>query len=99
MVLYIEIQEDNVARSKQEVEQVCRVAISSLDGYDLSGFNELNKNTGGFHGGELIIITGRPGMGKSALAVNIDYAPTHIASMPVAVNICCHAARHAEGTL
>ena len=35
----------------------------------------------------------------TALAVNIDYAPTHIAGMPVAVNICCHAARHAEGEI
>ena len=32
----------------------------------------------------------------TALAVNIDYYPTHIAGLPVAVNICCHAARHAE---
>ena len=36
-----------------------------------TGFDELNKRTGGFHGGELIIIAGRPGMGKSAFAVNI----------------------------
>lgn len=36
-----------------------------------TGFVELNKRTGGFHGGELIIIAGRPGMGKSAFAVNI----------------------------
>ena len=35
----------------------------------------------------------------TALAVNIDFAPTHIAGLPVAVNICCHAARHAEGTM
>lgn len=35
----------------------------------------------------------------TALAVNIDYFPTHIAGMPVAVNICCHAARHAEAIL
>lgn len=35
----------------------------------------------------------------TALAVNIDYYPTHIAGLPVAVNICCHAARHAEKTL
>jgi fumarate hydratase subunit alpha len=33
------------------------------------------------------------------LAVNIEYTPTHIAGMPVAVNVCCHAARHAEGIL
>jgi len=30
------------------------------------------------------------------LAVHIDYLSTHIAGMPVAVNLCCHAARYAE---
>ena len=35
----------------------------------------------------------------TALAVHIASAPTHIAGMPVAVNICCHSARHAEGEL
>jgi fumarate hydratase subunit alpha len=44
---------------------------------------------------------GPAGLGgrTTALAVNIDYLPTHIAGMPVAVNVCCHAARHAEGIL
>ncbi len=32
----------------------------------------------------------------TALAVHIEYFPTHIAGLPVAVNICCHASRHAE---
>jgi fumarate hydratase subunit alpha len=31
----------------------------------------------------------------SALAVNIETYPTHIAGLPVAVNICCHVNRHA----
>ena len=31
----------------------------------------------------------------TALAVNIDIYPTHIAGLPVAVNICCHVNRHA----
>ena len=35
----------------------------------------------------------------TALAVNIATYPTHIASMPVAVNVCCHAARHAQRVL
>lgn len=35
----------------------------------------------------------------TALKVNIMAAPTHIAGMPVAVNICCHAARHAHAVL
>lgn len=35
----------------------------------------------------------------TALKVHILEAPTHIAGLPVAVNICCHAARHASVTL
>lgn len=32
----------------------------------------------------------------TALAVNIETYPTHIAGLPVAVNVNCHATRHAE---
>ena len=41
---------------------------------------------------------GPAGLGgnTTALGVNIETSPTHIAGMPVAVNICCHAARHAS---
>jgi len=35
----------------------------------------------------------------TALAVNVETYPCHIASLPVAVNIQCHAARHKETTL
>ncbi len=35
----------------------------------------------------------------TALAVQIDTMPTHIASMPVAVNMQCHSARHKEAVL
>lgn len=50
-------------------------------------FDEINKM--GF---------GPAGLGgtNTALGVNIETFPTHIAGMPVAVNICCHAARHKE---
>ena len=39
---------------------------------------------------------GPGGLGGSttALAVNIETYPTHIAGLPVAVNICCHVNRH-----
>lgn len=39
---------------------------------------------------------GPQGLGGSttALAVHVNHFPTHIAGMPVAVNICCHAYRH-----
>jgi len=35
----------------------------------------------------------------TALAVNIEMMPCHIASLPVAVNIQCHVASHKETTL
>lgn len=44
---------------------------------------------------------GPQGLGgrTSALAVHVEAAPCHIASLPVAVNIQCHAHRHREVTL
>lgn len=35
----------------------------------------------------------------TALAVNINTYPTHIAGLPVAINICCHVNRHAHRVL
>lgn len=52
---------------------------------------------------ELLELVNRTGIGPqglggrtTALRVHVEWAPTHIASLPVAVNINCHAARHAE---
>lgn len=44
---------------------------------------------------------GPAGLGGNvtALAVNIERYPTHIAGLPVAVNICCHVNRHIEKTI
>ena len=44
---------------------------------------------------------GPAGLGGSttALAINIETYPTHIAGMPVAINMCCHVDRHASVTL
>lgn len=36
---------------------------------------------------------------KTALAVNIETYPTHIAGLPVGINICCHVNRHAHRVL
>ena len=36
---------------------------------------------------------------QTALAVNIETYPTHIAGLPVAVNMCCHVNRHAHRVL
>lgn len=55
---------------------------------------------------ELLEMINRTGIGpqglggeNTAVAVNVEWAPTHIASLPCAVNINCHAARHAEAEL
>ncbi len=39
------------------------------------------------------------GGNTTALAVNIETAPTHIAGLPVAVNVGCHVTRHATAVL
>lgn len=50
---------------------------------------------------ELLMLINKSGIGPgglggstTALAVNINTYPTHIAGLPVAVNICCHVNRH-----
>ena len=55
---------------------------------------------------ELLEIINQTGIGPlglggqtTALAVNIEWGPTHIASLPVAVNLNCHCARHWEGEI
>ena len=36
---------------------------------------------------------------QTCLAVNIEEAPTHIAGLPVSVNVGCHVTRHASGEI
>lgn len=44
---------------------------------------------------------GPAGLGGAvtALAVNVETGPTHIAGLPVAVNMCCHVCRHAHAEI
>jgi fumarate hydratase subunit alpha len=55
---------------------------------------------------ELLELANKTGVGPqglggttTAVKVNIEWYPTHIAGLPVAININCHAARHADVTL
>lgn len=61
--------------------------VKNLENEMLQRINELGIGPAGLGG----IIT--------ALAVNIETYPTHIAGLPVAVNISCHVTRHAEVVL
>lgn len=58
-----------------------------LENRILTEVNKLNIGAQGF-GGDV-----------TALAVNIETAPTHIAGLPVAVNVGCHVTRHAEAVI
>lgn len=52
------------------LETLARARTSVLSGQS-TGFGGLDRLTGGFQGGQLIILAARPAMGKSALAVQI----------------------------
>lgn len=52
---------------------------------------------------ELLTLVNKTGIGpqglggtSTAIKVHIEWSPTHIAMLPVAININCHSARHAE---
>ena len=50
-----------------------------------SGFQDLDQKTSGFQRGDLIIIAGRPGMGKTALALNIARNAAQETGEPTAI--------------
>lgn len=60
---------------------------ANLEKEILAKINELGIGPGGY-GGD-----------TTALDVHIIALPTHIAGMPLAINICCHALRHSEGII
>ena len=50
-----------------------------------TGFSDLDRMTSGFQPGDLIVVAGRPSMGKTALALNIGENVALTTGMPVAV--------------
>jgi replicative DNA helicase len=42
-----------------------------------TGLRDLDKKTGGLHASDLVIVAGRPGMGKTALVTKIAYGAAH----------------------
>lgn len=60
---------DVLARAQAQLEFLSqnRSVISGLE----TGFYDLDKATSGLHEGEMIVIAARPGMGKTAFALNI----------------------------
>ncbi|MEO8537371.1 MAG: replicative DNA helicase [Betaproteobacteria bacterium] len=50
-----------------------------------TGFADLDRMTSGFQPGDLIVVAGRPSMGKTALAINIGESVALNTGLPVAV--------------
>ena len=61
--------------------------VKNLESEMLQKINELGIGPAGLGGT------------NTALAVNVETYPTHIAGLPVAINISCHVTRHAETIL
>ena len=61
--------------------------VRNLESEMLEKINKMGIGPGGLGGTQ------------TALAVNIETDPTHIAGLPVAVNICCHVNRHVKRVL
>lgn len=61
--------------------------VRNLESEMLEKINKLGIGPGGLGGTQ------------TALSVNIETYPTHIAGLPVAVNICCHVNRHVKRVL
>ncbi|PYG86677.1 fumarate hydratase subunit alpha [Ruminiclostridium sufflavum DSM 19573] len=61
--------------------------VKNLEKEMLQKINELGIGPAGLGGN------------NTALAVNVETYPTHIAGLPVAINISCHVTRHAEAVL
>ena len=92
----LEISENQMKRAFYEIKALLKDTFKSLEelserqnhitGVE-SGFADLDKMTAGFQRGDLIIIAGRPSMGKTAFALNIaQYAAIHAAT-PVSVAV------------
>ena len=50
-----------------------------------TGYRELDQITSGFQPGDLVVIAGRPSMGKTALALNITQSATAATGIPSAI--------------
>lgn len=77
---------DTLSKAFSDIED----AIRSKDGITgvTSGFSELDAYTAGFHGGDLIVIAARPGMGKTGLMLCMAINALMIQKSPSLIFSC-----------
>ncbi len=79
-VRLLQIAEGGISKGFIKVGDIHHIFLEELDkkskGYNTglaTGYIDIDNRTGGFQKQNLIIVAGRPGMGKTALALNIAY--------------------------
>lgn len=71
------------AQALQYIEMVAKLG-STVTGIS-TGFRDLDEKTAGLQPGDLVIVAGRPSMGKTTFAMNLAESVALRANMPVAV--------------
>ncbi|MCA8013853.1 replicative DNA helicase [Burkholderia vietnamiensis] len=69
----------------QRIDERYHAGGAAQIGGTTTGFVDLDRHTDGMHGGELIVVAGRPSMGKTSYAMNIAEHVAVELRMPVAV--------------
>lgn len=71
---------------KQVIDDIeaCHQRGGQIDGIP-TGFVDLDRMTGGLHGGEMTVVAGYPGAGKTAIAINIVEHVSVNSKLPVGV--------------
>lgn len=90
----LRISEDRIEAGSAGIKELVHKAINTIEEYHQrqgmltgisSGFQDLDRLTSGWHGGEMIVIAARPSMGKTSLAMNIVESVTLDQKLPVGV--------------
>ncbi|MCH8685674.1 replicative DNA helicase [Pedomonas mirosovicensis] len=96
VALYKVAEQGEISGGMKEFRDATRIAVEIAEkayksGGHLSGITtgltSLNEKMGGLHHSDLIILAGRPGMGKTALATNIAFAAAQRARLDVSQGI------------
>lgn len=86
--------DSDTVKDLKPIKELVTTAIDSLErrhrnrgeiGGVKTGFCDFDKMTDGLHSGEMIVIAGRPSMGKTSLAMNIAEYVAVDCGMPVAI--------------